>query len=215
MNFQALRNQMVKEQLITRGITDQRVLETFRKVPRHNFILPKYLDSAYNDHPLPIGEGQTISQPYIVALMTESLTLKGDERVLEIGSGSGYQAAILAELAREVYSVERIATLAEHAQEILKEMSYNNVSIKCGDGTLGWEEFSPYQGIIVTAAAPQIPDFLIEQLDEGGRLVIPLGGDFRQMLTLIEKIKGRISQSPICGCVFVPLIGKYGWRNYA
>ncbi len=213
MNFQILRNRMVKEQLISRGITDEKVLEAFRKVPRHKFISARHLASAYDDHPLPISEGQTISQPYIVALMSECLALTGNERILEIGAGSGYQAAILAELAGEVYTVERIPTLAEDAQQILKKLGYRNVNVKCGDGTLGWKEFSPYQGIIVTAGAPQIPEPLIEQLDEGGRIVIPLGESFSQMLTLIEKKEGKIFQSSVCGCVFVPLIGKYGWRD--
>lgn len=213
MNFKILRDQMVKEQLVRRGITDKKVLEAFRKVPRHKFIPAKYLSVAYDDNPLPIGEGQTISQPYIVALVSESLKLVGNERVLEIGAGSGYQAAILAELTEEVYSVERIATLAQGAERILRKLGYGNVSIKCADGSLGWKDFSPYLSIVVAAAAPEIPEPLIEQLGQGGRIVAPLGGNFSQVLTLLEKKKDKVSQSPICGCAFVPLIGKYGRKD--
>jgi protein-L-isoaspartate(D-aspartate) O-methyltransferase len=214
---------MVNEQLIPRGIKDKRVLDAFRKVPRHRFLPRELINSAYADHPLPIGEGQTISQPYIVALMTECLRLLGEERILEIGTGSGYQAAILAELAKEVYSVERIANLAQNAIKILDELKVTNVKIKVGDGTMGWEEFSPFEGIIVTAGAPDIPFPLIEQLKENGKIIIPLGGTFSQVLTLVEKInpalarkggiKGKIKTTDICGCVFVPLMGKYGWSE--
>lgn len=206
---------MVKEQIISRGITNEMVLEAFRRVPRHNFIPEKYLDIAYTDRPLPIGEGQTISQPYMVALMTELLELTGDERILEIGTGSGYQTAILAELAAEVYTIERIKSLSENAQKILNELKYSTITLKCSDGTLGWEEFSPYQGILVTAGTPKIPELLIDQLDEGGRIVIPIGESSSQMLTLIEKKNGKVTQSFITECVFVPLIGRYGWSNYA
>lgn len=211
MEFDTLRNRMVDEQLIPRGIKDIRVLNAFRKVPRHRFLPKELIDSAYADHPLPIGEGQTISQPYIVALMTEHLKILGEERILEIGTGSGYQVAILAELAGEVYSVERIANLAQNAIKILDELKVTNVKIKVGDGTMGWEEFSPFEGIIVTAGTPDIPLPLIEQLKENGRIVIPIGGTFSQVLTLVEKIKGKIKTTDICGCVFVPLFGKYGW----
>lgn len=212
MDFEILRNRMVDEQLIPRGIKDRRVLDAFRKVPRHRFVPKELIDSAYQDHPLPIGEGQTISQPYIVALMTEYLKVLGEERILEIGTGSGYQAAILSELAREVYSVERIANLAQNAIKILDELKVTNVKIKVGDGTTGWEEFSPFEGVIVTAGAPDIPLSLIEQLKENGRMVIPIGGSFSQVLTLVEKTKGKIKTTDICACVFVPLVGKYGWE---
>lgn len=211
MDFDTLRNRMVDEQLIPRGIKDIRVLNAFRKVPRHRFLPKELINSAYADHPLPIGEGQTISQPYIVALMTEHLKILGEERILEIGTGSGYQVAILAELAKEVYSVERIANLAQNAIKILDELKITNVKIKVGDGTMGWEEFSPFEGIIVTAGAPDIPLPLIEQLKENGKMVVPIGGTFSQVLTLVEKIKAKIKTTDICGCVFVPLLGKYGW----
>jgi protein-L-isoaspartate(D-aspartate) O-methyltransferase len=213
MNFDILRREMVENQLILRGISDRRVLDAFRRVPRHEFVSEELKNSAYIDSPLPIGEGQTISQPYMVALMTECLCLRGQEKVLEIGTGSGYQAAILAELAKEVYSIERIEVLALRANQILERLGYKNIKIKTGDGTLGWPEFSPYEGIIVTAAAPQIPPPLIEQLKDGGLLVIPLNGRFSQTLTVIEKSKDRLKTQQICSCIFVPMIGKYGWKD--
>ncbi len=213
MNLDNLREKMVETQLAFRGIKDERVLEVFRKAPRHQFVPKELEDSAYIDSPLPIGEGQTISQPYMVALMTECLHLKGEEKVLEIGTGSGYQAAILAELAKEVYSIERIESLAIKAKERLEKLGYKNIKIKVDDGTLGWPEFSPYEGIIVTAAAPQIPPPLLEQLKDGGLLVIPLNGRFSQVLTVIEKTKDKLKFKEICGCVFVPMIGEYGWKN--
>ncbi|MCM8798746.1 MAG: protein-L-isoaspartate(D-aspartate) O-methyltransferase [Candidatus Omnitrophica bacterium] len=212
-NFFSLREEMVKNQIVARGIKDQRVIRAFLKVPRHIFVLEKDLPQAYNDHPLPIGEGQTISQPYMVALMTECLRLKGGERVLEIGTGSGYQTAILAELAGEVYSIERFPSLGEKAGMLLAKLGYKNISIKVGDGTLGWEEFSPYDRIIVTASSPEIPSPLITQLKEGGYLVIPLGESFSQVLTVVEKFGDKIKRQEICGCVFVPLIGRYGWQS--
>ena len=215
MDLDALRNLMVEEQLIPRGIRNQKVLSAFRKVPRHRFVPKEFIDSAYQDHPLPIGEGQTISQPYMVALMTECLELEPEDVVLEIGTGSGYQAAILAELAVQVYSVERISILADRASKVLAELGYSNVKIKVGDGTLGWEEFSPCQGIIVTAGSPDIPQSLIEQLEDGGRIVIPVGGSFGQVLTVVKKFKDKITTTEVCGCVFVPLMGKYGWRERA
>ncbi|MCM8778708.1 MAG: protein-L-isoaspartate(D-aspartate) O-methyltransferase [Candidatus Omnitrophica bacterium] len=211
--FFSLRVEMVKNQIIARGIKDERVIKAFLRIPRHNFVLENNLSEAYNDYPLPIGEGQTISQPYMVALMTECLRLKGEERVMEIGTGSGYQTAILAELAQEVYSIERFPSLAERAKVILEGLGYKNIKIKVGDGTLGWEEFSPYAGIMVTAGAPEVPPPLIAQLKEGGRLVIPLGESFSQVLTVIEKIGNKIRREEICGCVFVPLVGKYGWHS--
>ena len=202
---------MVEEQLIPRGIKDLRLLQAFQKVPRHKFVTEKYSDSAYGDFPLPIGAEQTISQPYMVALMTQCLELAGGETVLEIGTGSGYQAAILAELTGRVYSVERMADLAEQAEIRLKELGYHNVQIKTGDGTTGWQKYAPYDEIIVTAGAPAIPNPLIEQLGVGGRLVIPIGGSFNQILTVVNKHKDKIETEEICGCVFVPLLGKYGW----
>jgi protein-L-isoaspartate(D-aspartate) O-methyltransferase len=210
--FLSLRQAMVEGQIISRGIKDPRVIQAFFKVPRHKFVQTDDISQAYEDHPLPIGEGQTISQPYMVALMSECLNLKGEERVLEIGTGSGYQAAILSELAQEVYTIERFPVLFERSRSILAELGYKNVQIKLGDGTLGWLEFSPYHGIIVTAASPGIPESLVEQLKEKGRLVIPLGESFSQVLTVVEKFKDKIQTREICGCVFVPLVGEHGWQ---
>lgn len=205
---------MVEEQLLPRGISDEKVLAAFRAVERHEFIPQDEREFAYEDHPLPIGEGQTISQPYMVALMTQCLDLKGTERVLEIGTGSGYQAAILAHLAKEVCSVERIAPLAREAGAALKRLGFGNIKIKVADGTLGWEEYAPYDRIVVTAAAPEIPDLYIKQLNAGGKLVIPVGARFSQVLTLVEKKPDEsIIASDVCGCVFVPLVGKQGWRE--
>lgn len=202
---------MVEEQLIRRGISSKKILDAFLKVERHKF-LPKELEGdAYGDYPLPIGLGQTISQPYMVALMTEQLDLKGNEKVLEIGTGSGYQTAILAELVKEIYSVERIGSLANNSEKLLLELGYKNIKIKTADGTLGWSEFSPYDRIIVTASSPRIPKSLLDELNEGGKMIIPIGEAFGQVLTLIEKADGKIYSREICGCVFVPLLGKEGW----
>jgi protein-L-isoaspartate(D-aspartate) O-methyltransferase len=198
--------------LVPRGISDKRVLAAFKKVPRHELVDKDLVQNAYNDYPLPIGENQTISQPYMVALMTESLNLTAGDKVLEVGTGSGYQSAILAELAKDVYSVERFKALADRSSAVLKKLGYGNVHMKVGDGTLGWEEFAPYDGIMVTAGAPGIPESLTRQLKDGGRLIIPVGaGGFGQTLTLVEKIGENIRTSELCACMFVPLIGKEGW----
>jgi protein-L-isoaspartate(D-aspartate) O-methyltransferase len=202
---------MVTQQIMGRGIVTPRVIAAFRKVPRHLFVPEQFQSHSYNDQPLPIGGGQTISQPYIVALMTDLLDLSEEEKVLEIGTGSGYQAAILAELAKEVYTVERLKLLAESAEKVFKELNYQNVKVLVGDGTKGWKEFSPYQRIMVTASAPDVPQPLFEQLDEMGKLVVPIGGKWLQDLTLIEKKKGKMIRKSVCGCVFVPLIGEYGY----
>jgi len=211
--YEKARERMVEEQLISRGIHDQRVLSAFRKVPRHRFVEAGLESRAYEDHPLSIGSGQTISQPYMVALMTERLGLKGGEKVLEIGTGSGYQTAILAELSTEIYSLERISYLAEQAEKKLNEIGYVNVKIKMGDGTLGWPEHSPYDRILVTAGSPDIPKPLIGQLNNKGRLVIPVGGSFSQMLRVVEKVDKGLKETDVCGCVFVPLVGKFGWQT--
>lgn len=211
--FSEDRSRMVEAQLAVRGIIDKRVLDAFRKVPRHIFIKETLQNDAYNDFPLPIGCGQTISQPYMVALMTQCMELKGTERVLEIGTGSGYQTAILAELAKDVYSIEKHDELAVNARRALGGLGYTNIHINVGDGTLGWSEFSPYDAIIVTAGAPRVPKPLKEQLAEGGRLVIPVGDSYSQVLTVIKKEKGTFKEEQICGCVFVPLVGKYGWTE--
>jgi len=213
IDFKSLQEEMVTQQIMRRGVVTPRVIEAFRKVPRHLFVPEEFWSHSYNDHPLPIGEGQTISQPYMVALMTDLLDLKKDEKALEIGTGSGYQAAILAELAKEVYTIERHKVLAERAEKLLKDLKYPNVKILVGDGTKGWKEFSPYQKIIVTASAPDVPEPLFEQLDETGKLVIPIGGRWSQDLILIEKRKGKMIKRSICGCVFVPLIGEYGYGD--
>lgn len=213
MDFEVLGKRMVEEQLIPRGIKNERVLEAFRKIERHKFVPQELAASAYADYPLPIGEGQTISQSYIVALMTESLGLTGEEKVLEIGTGSGYQTAILSQLAKEVYSIERLEILAKKAEEKLKAMGYANIKLRCGDGTLGWPEEAPFDRIIITAAGPRIPLPLSEQLKEGGKIILPLGENSIQLLTLAEKRKGKLEFSEICKCVFVPLLGKYGCKD--
>ena len=190
--WQRLRNEMVDSQLIPRGIHDELVLSAFRKVPRHCFVSKEVRrENAYSDHPLSIGKGQTISQPYMVALMTELLQLKGEEKVLEIGAGSGYQAAILAELAKEVYTVERIRPLMVKARNTLAELGYTNILFKAFDGTLGWKEYEPYDAIMVTAGAPKVPEPLLDQLAEGGRLIIPVGNRFSQELIKVTNKKGE------------------------
>lgn len=185
--FTQKRRKMVETQIISRGIKDERVIEAMLKVERHLFVPRQLRSLAYRDSPLPIEENQTISQPYIVALMTEVLNLKPDDKVLEIGTGSGYQAAILAEIAKEVYTIEILPKLAKNAERLLKELGYENIKVKCGDGYLGWPEFSPFDCIIVTCAPDHIPQPLIDQLTEDGRMVIPVGERFSQQLVLIEK----------------------------
>ena len=213
MDFEVLRNRMVREQIIMRGIKDERLIDAFYKVERHKFVSEELQGSAYADYPVSIGEGQTISQPYIVALMTECLGLSGKERVLEIGTGSGYQAAILSKLVKEVYTIERFVSLAKKAQSALEKSGYTNVKLKVGDGTLGWPEEAPFERIIITAASPRIPLPLFEQLAENGKMVIPLGETFSQVLTVAEKKDSKMETTPICGCVFVPLIGEFGWEK--
>jgi protein-L-isoaspartate(D-aspartate) O-methyltransferase len=214
LSLEERRHRMVEEQIIRRGINDVRVIRAMKEVPRHLFIEDALIDSAYNDHPLPIGCGQTISQPYMVALMTQALQLRGDEKVLEIGTGSGYQAALLAELTEKVYTVDRIPQLVEKAKKVLlDELKYKNIVLLVRDGTMGLPEYAPFDGIIVTAAAPEVPPPLLAQLKEGGRLVIPKGDRFTQTLLVIKKEKDRYITESLGGCVFVPLIGKYGWEE--
>ncbi len=201
------------EELRRFGIEDERVLSAMEKIPRHLFVPEHLRHLAYEDSPLPIGHGQTISQPYIVALMTQALELKGDEKVLEVGTGSGYQTAILCELSREVFSIERIPELAEGARRRLEELGYRNFHIRVGDGTLGWPEEAPFDRIIVTGGLPEVPRPLEEQLREGGRLVAPIGGRFDQDLCLFLKEKGRLRRRVLCPCTFVPIIGSHGWRK--
>ena len=205
------RLRMVEEQLKARGIADARLLAAFRKVPRHLFVPPALQRDAYADHPLPVGGGQTISQPYIAALMTGCLGLQGHERVLEVGTGSGYQTAILAELALEVFSVERLPELLSAAVERLNGLGYLNVHVTTGNGSLGWPEHAPYDAILVTAAAPDIPKPLVDQLADPGRLVLPIGPQGSQMLIQVEKRHGAIRRTEIASCVFVPLLGEHGW----
>ena len=204
---------MVEEQLRRRGIIDLRVLEAMAKVPRHLFVPLESRPGAYEDRPLPIGDGQTISQPYMVAVMTEALGLKGRERVLEIGTGSGYQTAVLAELSQTVYTVERIPSLIQKAQRILQELGYENVFYRLGDGSKGWQEEAPFDGILVTAGAPETPPTLKSQLAEGGRLVIPAGPRYAQTLYRLTRRGNQFSEEEITGCVFVPLVGDFGWKE--
>jgi len=212
-NYDKARNRMVDEQIVSRGVTDTRVLAAMRKVPRHEFMPESLRQQAYGDHAMPIGEGQTISQPYIVALMTELLELKSTDRVLEIGTGSGYQAAILSELCEKVFTIERVKILADKARAILDKLGCRNVAMKVYDGTYGWKEMAPFDAIIVTAAAPDVPSALIEQLREGGRLVIPVGERFTQVLKKVIKTPaGLVTQEGI-PCMFVPLIGAHGWKE--
>jgi protein-L-isoaspartate(D-aspartate) O-methyltransferase len=205
-NFESRRKAMVRTQLIARGVKDERVLKAMRKVERERFVPPSLQDLAYADCPLPIGQGQTISQPYIVALMTECLELEGGERVLEIGTGSGYQAAILAELADRVYTVEIIKKLALSAEELLGDLGYTNIKVKVGNGWLGWEEYAPFDAIIVTCAPPDIPKPLVRQLAEGGRMIIPVG-TYSQELKKLTKKDEKIEIADIIPVRFVPMTG--------
>lgn len=204
--YATLRQRMVDEHLRARGIIDKRVLEAMARVPRHEFAPPRYRDQAYEDHPLPIGEGQTISQPYIVAIMLEALSLLPTDRVLEVGTGSGYVTALLAQLTAEVISVERHRALADSASEVLSGLAYQNARVIVGDGSRGFAEAAPYNAIIVSAAAPQLPHELMEQLAECGRLIIPVGWEDSQQLQLIEKRNGQLKTSLRELCRFVPLI---------
>ncbi len=211
--FDELRRDMVERQIRGRGVRDSRVLEAMREVPRHLFVPQALPAAAYADEPLSIGEGQTISQPFMVAAMAEALELTGTERVLEIGAGSGYQAAVLSRLASEVIAIESRPLLAEAARERLARLGYDQVRIVVGDGTLGWPESAPYDAILVAAAAPAVPPPLIEQLSEGGRLVIPLGSPEHQDLRRLRKRNGRIADQTLFACRFVPLVGRFAWPD--
>ncbi|MGB9595488.1 MAG: protein-L-isoaspartate(D-aspartate) O-methyltransferase, partial [Candidatus Poribacteria bacterium] len=211
-DYDILRKQMVENQIIARGISDQRVISAMLKVPRHLFVSENQRYEAYNDYPLPIGEEQTISQPYMVALMTELMCLDGDEKVLEIGTGSGYQTAILAELAKEVYTVEIIESLSINAKRLLDELGYKNIKFRIGDGYNGWKEYAPFDDIIVTCGPTDIPQPLIDQLNEGGKLVIPVGYSF-QVLTILEKVNGELKKTESIECRFVPMTRKYNFRS--
>jgi len=206
-DYKTMREKMVETQIKGRGVKDPRVLSVLLKVERHRFVPEKYLDSAYSDQPLPIGEGQTISQPYIVALMTELLELNGNEKVLEIGTGSGYQAAILAELAKEVYTIEIIESLASTARKKLSELGYQNIKVKAGDGYLGWPEAAPFDAVIVTAAPDHIPKPLVEQLKEGGRMVVPVGTHTQELIKIVKR-SGKMETTNVIPVVFVPMTGE-------
>ena len=213
MNFEEARGHMVERQLMSRGIRSAWVLAAMGRVPRHLFVEASLRDMAYDDHPLPIDEGQTISQPYMVALMTDVLHVTPDSVVLEIGTGSGYQTAILAEQAKQVYSVERLDGLAQQARTLLASLNYRNIDVYVGDGTLGWPEHAPYDRIVVTAGAPVVPKALIGQLAEEGKLVIPVGDRMSQTLQILTKHQGQLRTETSCQCVFVKLIGQDGWKE--
>jgi len=211
-DFKLARERMVKNQLASRNIADERVLQAMGIIPRHLFISEALAGEAYNDHPVPIGEKQTISQPYIVALMTEALELQGKENTLEIGTGSGYQTAILAELSSRVYTIERIKSLLVDARKLLAQLGYSNVLFKAFDGTLGWKEYAPFDAIMVTAGAPSLPEPLMDQLADNGRMVIPVGDRYTQELIKVTKKGENLEQESLGGCRFVDLIGIHGWK---
>ncbi len=219
MHYTNLRKRMVEQQIKARGISNEQLLDAFMKVERHRFVPPAVEHFAYNDGPLSIGKGQTISQPYIVAMMLDLLDLTSSDNVLEIGTGSGYQTAIIAEMVNQVFSIERIPLLAVRARKKLEELDYSNVFIQIGDGTLGWlpeseeQEDLRFDKIIISAAAPSPPQSLDNQLKNGGRLIVPSGDKFIQNLTLIKKLDGKIEEENHGGCQFVPLIGRYGWKE--
>ncbi len=213
MKYERQRQEMVRNQIEARGIKAPEVLAAFRSVPRHLFVSEALRDQAYGDYPLPIGEQQTISQPYIVAEMTQALDLAEDDRILEIGTGSGYQAAILAQIVYRVYTVERKRSLFLQARNLFDKLHYHNIVMKYADGTKGWQDESPFDGIIVTAGAPQIPDVLIDQLAEGGRLVVPVGNQHTQELIKISRDGQNIRQTSLGGCRFVKLVGEHGWKE--
>jgi len=208
-----LREEMVKNQIEARGITDPNVLSAMRAVPRHLFVSEAFADQAYDDHPLPIGEQQTISQPYIVAEMTQALALTAEDRVLELGSGSGYQAAVLAQIVYRVYTVERIHALYSKSRKIFDRLQYHNIVSRYADGTLGWEEESPFDAIIVTAGAPEVPLVLVNQLAVGGRMVLPVGNQTTQELIRIVRTEQGVHQTRLGGCRFVRLVGEHGWKK--
>ena len=212
-DFAIARDRMVAEQLRARGIRDPRVLAAMARIPRHRFVQEALVGRAYGDIPLPIGDGQTISQPYMVALMSEALGLRGGERVLEVGTGSGYQTAVLAELAGKVYSVERVRPLAERARRLLGDLGYYNIRIRVGDGSLGWPDEAPFDAILVAAGAPDVPAALTAQLGEGGRLVAPVGTPDAQTLRRAVRRRDGVATEDLTGCVFVRLVGAGGWPD--
>jgi protein-L-isoaspartate(D-aspartate) O-methyltransferase len=204
---------MVQEQIVARGINDARVIAAMRKIPRHFFVDPGLVNRAYDDSALPIGDKQTLSQPYMAALMTEALRLVGQEKVLEIGTGSGYQTALLAELCFNVFSVEKIRALSRRARNLLDRLDYQNIALHVGDGTIGWSEHAPYDAVIVSAASPNAPKPLMEQLAVGGRLVIPVGDEQSQTLLRVTRARSSYKEEELGECKFVKLLGKYGWQE--
>jgi protein-L-isoaspartate(D-aspartate) O-methyltransferase len=213
MKYERLRKEMVKRQIEARGITDERVISAMLTVPRHLFVSDALQDQAYGDFPLPIGEQQTISQPYIVAEMTQALNLTDQDRVLEIGTGSGYQTTILSQMAYRVYTIERLHSLLANARKLFDQLKCYNIVTRYADGTTGWKEESPFDAIIVTAGAPEIPMILVNQLADGGRMVIPVGTQFSQELIRLVKNKGDVQKSDLGGCRFVKLVGEHGWKE--
>ena len=211
--YERQRDEMVKRQIESRGITDEKVLSAIRKVPRHLFVSEALMDQAYGDFPLPIGEQQTISQPFIVAEMTQALQLNKEDRVLEIGTGSGYQAAILAEIAFRVYTIERIHSIYIKTRRLFDRLHYHNILTRYSDGSAGWKDESPFDAIIITAGAPEIPVALVNQLALGGRMVLPVGGKYSQEMIKLHRDESGIHQTTLGGCRFVNLIGKYGWAE--
>ena len=212
-DFLLARERMVQEQAVARGIQDPRVIAALRKIPRHLFVDLGIVNRAYDDSALPIGEKQTLSQPYMTARMVEALSLSGEEKVLEIGTGSGYQTAVLAELCFNVFSVEKIRVLSRKARALLDQLGYQNIALHVGDGTIGWSEHAPYDGIIVSAGSPSVPQPLLEQLGEHGRLLIPIGDEQTQTLVRVSRRPSGFHQEQLGECKFVKLFGKYGWRN--
>jgi protein-L-isoaspartate(D-aspartate) O-methyltransferase len=213
MKYDRLRREMVEKQILERGIRDANVLAALREVPRHLFVGEALMDQAYNDFPLPIGEQQTISQPYIVAEMTQALHLGKEDRVLEIGTGSGYQAAILAQIAYRVYTIERIHSLYSKARKLFDQLGYHNIVTRYSDGTSGWKDESPFDAIMVTAGAPDIPATLVNQLAIGGRLVIPVGNQYTQELVQLVREQHGVRRTNLGGCRFVKLVGEHGWND--
>jgi protein-L-isoaspartate(D-aspartate) O-methyltransferase len=212
-DFTWAREKMVQEQIVGRGIKHRRVIEAMRKIPRHFFIDAGIINRAYNDCALPIGEKQTLSQPYMAARMVEALELRGQEKVLEVGTGSGYQTALLAELCFNVFSVEKVRNLARRAREVLDKLEYHNIAIHVGDGTIGWSEHAPYDAIIVAAASPELPAPLLEQLSMSGTLIIPVGDEQTQILTRVRRSASGFVEEQLGECKFVKLIGKYAWHE--
>jgi protein-L-isoaspartate(D-aspartate) O-methyltransferase len=212
-DFVWARERMVQEQIVARGITDARIIAALRKVPRHLFVDPGIINRAYDDSALPIGEKQTLSQPYMAARMTEALGLTGQEKVLEVGTGSGYQTALLAELCFNVFSVEKLRVLSRKARTLLDHLDYQNIALHVGDGTIGWSEHAPYDAVLVTAGAPSAPKPLLDQLALGGRLVIPVGDEQAQTLLRVTRTQKGFKEEQLGECKFVKLLGKYGWRD--